>query len=398
MGVLTTLKRLTYFMTVGESQNFSDPKIYPLLFANSFLAVSTLALIVFSIIHFWLGEKWLSLIQAILIVVNIATLYWLHRSHDLELTGNIILVEVMVLLTTILFHGGLYGSGPYWLGIFPILVFLLKGQHKGFFWLLAMFSILLTLMGLQAMGIRTTPFAIASLAILTSTFIAITALVFFYEMIRTRSAEMITQQAQQLQERNTRLNEEVQQRAAIEAALRESDKRLRHLAHHDPLTGLPNRLLFFDRLNQTLAAAKRQRRLAAVLFLDLDKFKPINDKLGHEIGDQLLHDTAERLQRCVRSEDTAARYGGDEFTLILSELSSEEDAIGVAQKLIDSIEEPFRIGGYSCQVSASIGIAIYPQHGKEPDSLVAWADAAMYLAKKDDKSDYRISLENNGKL
>lgn len=395
MGMFTTLKRLTLFMTLGESRNFSDPNIYPLLFAYTFLFISTLLMIVFSITHYWQGAKWLSLIQAILIVVNIFSTYFLHRTNNIELTGSIILAGMMVLLTAILIHGGINNSGPYWVGVFPILVFLLKGSDKGPFWILAMFSILLILMALQTMAIRATPFSLASLAILTASFIGITALTYFYELIRTRSSEVIAKQAHQLQEHNTRLHQEIQERTAIEAALRESDKRLTHLAHHDPLTGLPNRLLFFDRLKQSIATAKRQRRMAAVLFLDLDKFKPINDKLGHEIGDQLLHDAAERLQNCLRTEDTAARYGGDEFTMILAELGNEDDAIKVAKKLIDSLEKPFLIGGHTCRVSASIGIAIYPQHGKEPDSLVAWADAVMYQAKKDKKSKYRICMEKD---
>ncbi|MCK5640060.1 MAG: GGDEF domain-containing protein [Gammaproteobacteria bacterium] len=382
-------------MTLGESRNFSDPKIYPLLFTSTFLLISTVFLIVFAIIHFWQGARWLGFIQAALVIVNIFSTYFLHRTNNIELTGSIILTGMIVLLTAIIIHGGINNSGPYWIGVFPILVFLLKGKDKGPFWILAMFSILLILMALQAMDIYATPFSIASLAILNASYIGITALTFFYELIRTRSAEVITRQAQQLQEHNTRLHREIQERTAIEAALRESDKRLRHLAHHDPLTGLPNRLLFFDRLNQAVATAKRQRRQVAVLFLDLDKFKPINDKLGHEIGDQLLHDTAERLQHCVRTEDTAARYGGDEFTMILAELGDEKDSISVAKKLIDSLEKPFHIGGHTCRISASIGVAIYPQHGKEPDSLVSWADTAMYRAKKDKKSKYRISMQED---
>ncbi len=172
--------------------------------------------------------------------------------------------------------------------------------------------------------------------------------------------------------------------------LKRTNEQITHLAYHDILTGLPNRILFYDRLNQAITKAHRDKELVAVLFLDLDGFKIINDTFGHDVGDALLHETAKRILACVRDSDTAARMGGDEFTVILCNVRTPNSIIRVAKKIVESIAQPFVLNGKNCTVSISIGIALYPDNGKTAMELVKIADAAMYLAKHSGKNCYRF--------
>lgn len=168
---------------------------------------------------------------------------------------------------------------------------------------------------------------------------------------------------------------------AKEAALRDSEARMTHLALHDPLTGLPNRTMFSDRLEQTLARAERSGHPFAVLYLDLDGFKPINDRLGHAAGDAVLRHVAQVLGGCLRKSDTVARIGGDEFAILLSELDSAEAAAPLAGQCAAAIGTPLLHAGQSLEVGASIGIACYPADGRSAGTLMRQADQAMYQAK-----------------
>jgi len=162
-----------------------------------------------------------------------------------------------------------------------------------------------------------------------------------------------------------------------------SEEQLEYLAHLDSLTGLPNRPLFFDRLHQVLAQARRQKNIFAVFFLDLDQFKDINDSLGHEAGDAVLKESARRMLRCVREMDSVARMGGDEFTfIVLAGLKQPGDATIVAQRVLHEMKAPFILNGEKRHISASIGIATYPDDGDDSETLVRHADTAMYQAKK----------------
>ena len=163
---------------------------------------------------------------------------------------------------------------------------------------------------------------------------------------------------------------------------RQVEERLSYLAHYDTLTGLPNRVLLQDRLHQAMIEADRHDRLVAVMFLDLDRFKIINDTLGHETGDALLKQVAERLLACVRAGDTIARLGGDEFTVVLANVALVDDVARIAQKIIDNFVSPFHIGGRELFVSTSIGITLYPFDDNSLDGLLRNADASMYQAKE----------------
>lgn len=172
------------------------------------------------------------------------------------------------------------------------------------------------------------------------------------------------------------------ERQRIMLELQEAREREQYLATHDSLTGIPNRMLFYDRLSQAIAAASRWDTTLAVLFLDLDGFKPINDTHGHTAGDRLLQEVAKRVASIVRKSDTAARIGGDEFGVVLSQIAKASDASTVAENLRERIAEPVLFGRSERCVHASIGIAVYPGDGELADTLVRNADTAMYEAKK----------------
>ncbi len=160
-----------------------------------------------------------------------------------------------------------------------------------------------------------------------------------------------------------------------------AEQRVREAAQHDALTGLPNRALIFEYAGHLIAAAQRGHKQGAVLFIDLDRFKPVNDLYGHEIGDKLLQETARRLQACVRGEDLVGRLGGDEFVVVLPHAGEENPAATVAQHVLEALSAPFEIDALELSISASVGISHFPQHGTDVDTLIHAADLAMYQAK-----------------
>lgn len=171
---------------------------------------------------------------------------------------------------------------------------------------------------------------------------------------------------------------------------KEAEDKIWQLAHSDFLTGLPNRPLFYDHLRQSIALAKRRGRKLALLFLDLDGFKQVNDRFGHDTGDGLLQEVAARLRQNIRGEDTAARTGGDEFIIILNDVAHAEDAAIVARKIIHALAEPFIVHGNTCLIGGSIGISIFPDDSDEMETLVTQADDAMYKAKGSGRNNYQF--------
>ncbi|GAB1484673.1 hypothetical protein MASR2M78_34910 [Treponema sp.] len=179
--------------------------------------------------------------------------------------------------------------------------------------------------------------------------------------------------------------------------LKEAEENLNKLAFYDALTGLPNRALFTDRLAQALTHSQRQKERIALLYLDLDHFKDVNDSLGHQAGDELLKEAAERLKAQVRESDTVCRLGGDEFTVVLESVGKSEDAANVAQKIIDVIRAPFMLKGTEVYVGVSVGIALYPYDGLLTEDLIRHADAALYEAKEAGRGQYRFASGKAGK-
>jgi diguanylate cyclase (GGDEF)-like protein/PAS domain S-box-containing protein len=161
----------------------------------------------------------------------------------------------------------------------------------------------------------------------------------------------------------------------------EAAERMRHMAHYDALTDLPNRALFSDRLHRALTTAQREKKRMALMFIDLDKFKYINDTFGHKAGDLVLQEATKRMLACVRESDTVARIGGDEFMVLLPAIEKQEDALMVAEKIRHALSQPLTLSGENVTISSSIGIAIYPEHGLLEEYLINHADDAMYLAK-----------------
>ncbi|MBI5889914.1 MAG: diguanylate cyclase [Nitrosomonadales bacterium] len=172
-----------------------------------------------------------------------------------------------------------------------------------------------------------------------------------------------------------------------------AEKKIAHLAHYDYLTDLPNRALFLDVLNHSISLAKRNKHKAAILFLDLDGFKKVNDALGHDTGDMLLKDVAKRIKETIRDSDTVARVGGDEFILVLDNIESHDNAALVARKIIAALAQPFDLKGQHCRVGGSIGISMFPENSKTPEKLIQQADEAMYLAKQSGKNTCKFYRE-----
>ena len=174
-------------------------------------------------------------------------------------------------------------------------------------------------------------------------------------------------------------------------ALKNAEKRILHMANHDVLTGLPTRQLSKDRLQKALANAKRNKTKVAVLFIDLDGFKAVNDTFGHDVGDHVLKETADRLCSCVRDVDTVARVGGDEFWVVLSNISDKISVSTVAEKLIKAVSVPHKLTHEEVSIGASIGIALYPDNGMTSQELINLADQAMYEIKRQGKNNYAFS-------
>jgi diguanylate cyclase (GGDEF)-like protein/PAS domain S-box-containing protein len=196
----------------------------------------------------------------------------------------------------------------------------------------------------------------------------------------------VAERTAELQSANRRLEAEIGER-------RQAESRAQHLADHDPLTGLPNRRLLEDRLTQAIALSHRNRKLLAAMFVDLDRFKAINDSLGHSVGDALLKEVAQRLVKQLRVGDTVCRIGGDEFVVVLPEIKRSADAANVAQKAIETLSQPVTVDGRELNVTPSIGISIFPDDGRDAEALIRNADAAMYHAKERGRAHYQFFTE-----
>lgn len=188
------------------------------------------------------------------------------------------------------------------------------------------------------------------------------------------------------------LRDEIRKKETIEIQLRENEQQMRHLAHHDALTGLPNRMSLQERLTMAIQQAQRNGCCVALLMIDLDNFKQINDSWGHSAGDAVLCTVARRLQAMVRNVDTVARIGGDEFVVVLSDIESDADALLVAEKILLALSEPVSAFGATYQTSPSIGISLFPRDGANLDELLKRADTAAYQAKKAGKNTFRLAM------
>jgi diguanylate cyclase (GGDEF)-like protein/PAS domain S-box-containing protein len=196
----------------------------------------------------------------------------------------------------------------------------------------------------------------------------------------------VEQRTEELRAANQRLQAEISDR-------RQAESRAQHLADHDALTGLPNRRLLEDRLTQALASSQRNRRQTAVMFVDLDRFKAINDSLGHAVGDLVLKEVAERLVKQLRVVDTICRMGGDEFVVVLPEIKRSSDAANVAAKILETVAQPIKVEDRELNLTPSVGISVFPEDGRDAETLIRNADAAMYHAKETGRANYQFFTE-----
>ena len=202
----------------------------------------------------------------------------------------------------------------------------------------------------------------------------------------------VQERTAELEMANARLQAEIQERKMAE-------QQIRYLANHDALTGLPNRRLLEDRLEQALEMARRNDHQVAIQFIDLDRFKPINDRHGHRVGDLLLQAVAMRLRSLLRAVDTVSRVGGDEFVVVLPEMQSSMAACETAQRVLTALSKPYLVGGLGLLVTPSIGISMYPANGNDAESLLTAADIAMYYAKEMGRGNFQLyqpSMRNMG--
>ena len=355
---------------LGDS---SDRSARNRAFIYCYSAIGIVLMVGFAIFHVSIDLYWLASVNCLMLGLGALNLAALHKWNNLRVAENVSLVLVMIMLSAS-FFGSVDSTGPYWFASFPPIVFFLKGLRDGLVWIVGTLLALVGLYALQELGLISTPISGRAIWLFIVSIITHCLVLAAYQAI-------LLDAETRLAKRTGQLTREVLERQSVEETLRRTEEKLRFLAHHDALTGLPNRALFYDRLEQALAIATRGRRRVGVLFLDLDDFKPINDSYGHAAGDELLQALAARLTDELRQTDTVARIGGDEFTVILWDVLDPAAVAAVAEKLAESISRPVRMAGRECRVGVSIGQAVFPDDGRDADELLGVADAAMYRMK-----------------
>ena len=305
-------------------------------------------------------------------------------------------------------RGGLAGDGTIFLTVLPILTITLVNARTGLyaagvslstfvvFGILAHFGVLSQWLIIHNNPLTPDQWLYFGLAM--GTLIIVTVFVVYkfsnFQMETLKSVQKVSRALadanRQLEDANQRLEQKVLQRTR---ELSNANQHLQFLATHDNLTGLPNRFLFFDRLDQAIKKSRRQKHRFALLFIDLDDFKRVNDSFGHVTGDEVLKKVADFLAQTVRDSDTVARLAGDEFMVILDNIRSISDVETITQKTLRAVSQPIETEQATIVVTASIGISIFPDHGQDAEPLLKKADAAMYLIKDGEKDSYVLYQE-----
>ncbi len=333
-----------------------------ILYINAFTLIGTANIFTGVLIEHAVGNNGMAGFLAVICALVILNVILLRKTLNACLAATVILLTMLVMLTAMLINGMFQNTAFIWYATFPPLAFFFKGKIKGAIWLGALLGVLLGLMLLQNLNLLQTPYSTPAIALVLASTATVGMMVFIYESIRSKA----------------------------EASLHKIQEELQQLAHNDPLTGLPNRTAFYTHLPQMLAQTNRDNSRLAVLFIDLDNFKPINDTFGHEAGDELLRQTATRLRAVLRGSDFVARFGGDEFVAVLPQIGLGRDVGVVANKIIDTLSIPFTIKDYCCKIGVSIGITLYPDCANNIDNLIQLADHAMYAAKQGGKNSYSL--------
>jgi len=339
---------------------------------------------------------------AIFVFFYLALLYVTFRRNLNASTRSWAVITLTYLAGVVsMARGGLAGDGTIFLTVLPILTITLVSARTGIYAAGVSLSTFVVFGILAHFGLLTrwliifdnplTPDQWLYFGLAMGTLIIVTVFVVYkFSNFQMETLQSVQKVSQALADANRQLEQKVQQRTE---ELSNANQHLQFLATHDSLTGLPNRILFFDRLEQAIRKSRRQKQRFALLFIDLDDFKRINDTYGHIIGDEVLKGTAEFLNQTVRDSDTVTRLAGDEFTIILDNVQSVANIEAVAQKTLKAISQPIETQQATITITASIGISVFPEDGDDAELLLKKADTAMYFVKDGSKNGY-ILFEN----
>lgn len=355
------LRKIQLFLAGGGEQDRATRSYRLIFFHNATSLVGLAAALLLLPVNLFLGHEAIAGALGLVILASLHNLYAVRRQERIERANVLTLATLLPLFVILVADGGIEGSGPYWLGLYPLVTFFVTGLRGGLAWNAFFVVLLLGMILLRANGAAFIAPSTLQLSLLTAAYVFFSLFCAVYEYFRQ----------------------------ATDEALRQSRESLRQQAMYDPLTALPNRTLLYDRLKTKVEQSQRYQRSFALLFIDLDGFKAVNDELGHVEGDAVLRAMADRLRRLARQADTVARHGGDEFVWILDEPYQESAATDVALRCIDELSRPLQLEGRTLTLGASIGIARYPRHGDSADALIQAADTAMYEAKRAGRNTWR---------
>lgn len=371
-----------------------------------FLPLTSLAIFpsVFQTVRQWLNNPQIAWQGVAIFLFFYLTLIYITIRRDLSANTRSWVVITLAYLTGVvsMARGGLAGDGTIYLTVLPILTITLINARTGIFATGLSLSTFVVFGMLAQAGVLSqwliiydnplTPDQWVYFGLVMGTLIIITGFVVYrFSKFQLETLESVQKVSQALADANRLLEQKVQQRTE---ELSNANQHLQFLATHDNLTGLPNRFLFFDRLDQAIKKSRRQKHRFALLFLDLDNFKRINDSFGHATGDVVLQKVAGYLAETVRDSDTVARLAGDEFTIILDNVRSIENVKTIAGKTTRAISQTIETPQAEIVMTASIGISLFPDHGEDAETLLRKADKAMYLIKDGDKDGYVLHTDS----
>jgi len=373
---------------------------------DTFLPLTSLAIFpsVFQTVRQWLNNPQIAWQGVAIFLIFYLTLIYITIRRDLSANTRSWVVITLAYLTGVvsMARGGLAGDGTIYLTVLPILTMTLINARTGIFATGLSLSTFVVFGMLAQAGVLSqwliiydnplTPDQWVYFGLVMGTLIIITGFVVYrFSKFQLETLESVQKVSQALADANRLLEQKVQQRTE---ELSNANQHLQFLATHDNLTGLPNRFLFFDRLDQAIKKSRRQKHRFALLFLDLDNFKRINDSFGHATGDVVLQKVAGYLAETVRDSDTVARLAGDEFTIILDNVRSIENVKTIAGKTTRAISQTIETPQAEIVMTASIGISLFPDHGEDAETLLRKADKAMYLIKDGDKDGYVLHTDS----
>jgi diguanylate cyclase (GGDEF)-like protein len=345
------------------------------------------AALIWGILYIFLGQYLSASIPLSYSVISLFNLWHLYKTKNIIVLQQLQMVLVLFLPFFLMWTLGGFASGSFvmmWAFFAPIAALMYEESKKSLYWFYAFLLLVVISVSIDQLLIENRTEVLSPIAIelffllnISAALSGVYLLIKYFIKEKDKNA-------------NERLEKEHKALVLRTEELKKANLKLKALAHYDSLTGLPNRDLFNDRLAQAIERAKQHNKELALLFVDLDRFKQINDSLGHSLGDKVLQIVANRLHGCIRKEDSLARLGGDEFILLMDDLNEGENASLLAQKIIDCLAEPIYIDEYTFYVTASVGISLYPHDDMDINKLLMYADTAMYKAKKEGKNNFQF--------